>query len=139
MAKKEFSEIKDILKERVSDVVSRGKEAIGAAKKAYTTNKEYQENIQAAKAGISDAKRRKLSEMKEQAKVQAPLNLRAQQAITPRAVQVQPTQQAPQIYKIPRRGMNIYSFTNRPFMDEPFMGEDPFIGSSPFFLKRRRP
>ena len=69
--------------------------------------------------------------------------LKLQQLPTPPVIQ-QPVQipqpqfiqSPPQI--IPRRGMNIGSFVNRSFMSEPFMGENPFSGGSPFFPKKRR-
>ncbi len=78
---------------------------------------------------------------KQQRRIQAILSKRTQKVIAPQVTQaqpIQPTPQVPQIYKIPRQGLNIYSFTNRSFMGESFMSEDPFMSSSPFFPKRRR-
>lgn len=121
--------IKDTLSEKVSQVLEKGKETISSGVQGYKEGIEKRENIQAEKVGFAEGQRRKLNQLKEEAKLKALLEFKAKKEIEQQYQQLAPRIKLPQ-----RKLINIFSFTNRPFMET-----DPFIGDNPFFPKRRRP
>ncbi len=127
------SKIKDTPSKKIHQVIETGKENISKGLAEYKKNKEEQENIQAVRTGFSKAKKDRLTELKEEAKLKALLEFRAKQELL-QQYQKQQILSQPQIQSPLKKSDGIFSFTNRPFMET-----DPFIGDNPFFPRRRRP
>lgn len=131
-----LSDIKEGLGEKISGITKSVKEASRAVKE----EKKSREELKIAKAGYAEGRRKRLTELEEEAKIKALLEFRAKQQLQQQYQQQIATQ--PQIIsqsqiQLPRRKTfeeKMFSFTNRPFMET-----NPFIGDNPFFPRRRRP